>query len=84
MATATMTKSVSKNGKRLGRPPVFTPAQRRSVSKYLRAHGLTKGIEMAAKSVKDGGCGIKVSVPTAMKIAERYGIEFTRGRPCNQ
>lgn len=59
-----------------GRPRVFTPAQRRRISKFLRAFGLTKGVAMVYQLH-----GIKVSIPTAKVIANEYGVTFTQGRP---
>ncbi len=71
-----------KKEKRRGRPPVFSKGDRRKVSKYLRRFGLTHGVSEAAKGSLDNGVGVSVSVPTAIKIAKEYGVEFTRGRPC--
>ena len=61
--------------KRRGRPPVYTPTQRRTVAKYMRRLGLTHGL--AECEVKEG---FTVSVPTALKIAKDKGIVFVRGR----
>lgn len=86
MATATKAKVVAteKVAKKLGRPPVFKPAERRKVSVYLRRFGLSKGVVEAAKGSLHEGRGVKMSVITAAKVAAEFGIVFAKGRPCNK
>jgi len=58
-----------------GRPRVFKPAQRRRLAKYMRQLGLKHGVLAARKE------GIKVSLPTAARIADEYNVVFKLGRP---
>lgn len=58
----------------VGRPPVFTPMQRRHMAKVIRQHGLAIGRAVLANE------GVSVSLPTLARVAREHGIQLKRGR----